>query len=439
MKNSQVTTDEIVKLQEASAEKSRLAGETEKRNADKYRAEMRRIEQEQKRHHDNIMNDYRAKLDKYAKEAEADKKEAKRQMDEMRKHNEDKEEKLRKRHTDDIKELDGKARKAEERRDKNKTELLEDLSKQRIEMTQRHEKEKSDMEARMQKEEARHEEFITQLDLQMSKEETDHKEIMGEIKGQIVQVEAQHNELLDQRAKRHNEDKGTAIAIQAQLGAHTTNETFNTRISKAKLYGNKVLRETADIRRQVESFVDEMKEKKPNNKKLEKHRAAFKYSAKQLYDSIDVQKSLIVTDKDNLSRSSVDPEKVKPAAKLIRDYLELLGKLQNILTNVQYQVIFTDAQNRVRLADVQDRVRVANVQNQDPTPSTIDTFKNIEKEIDELNDRPMSLLPSQLNAVSETALQASMNQMNLGSNQRNMIENGQNTSGQSSSNAIRDQ
>ena len=58
------------------------------RNADEYRAEMRRIENEQKRRHDDIMKDYRTKLDKYAKEAEADKKEAKRQIDEMRKHNE---------------------------------------------------------------------------------------------------------------------------------------------------------------------------------------------------------------------------------------------------------------------------------------------------------------------------------------------------------------
>ncbi|PAV59355.1 hypothetical protein WR25_21398 [Diploscapter pachys] len=397
---------------------------------------MERIENEQKKRHDDIVKDYRAKLDKYAKGAEADKKEAKRQIDEMRKHNRDEEARLMKKHEDDRKELEKKTKQAEERRDKNKIQLLEDLSEQRIEMIQRHEKEKSDMEARMQEEEARHNEFMTQLDLQISKDETDHKEIMGKIEKQIVQVEAQHNELLDQRVKRCNENIQTAAMIETELGAHTTNETFNTRISNAKDYGNKVLRETADVRRQVENFVSEMKKKKPNNKELEKCRFDFKYSAEKLFKKMETQNSLMSTDKDNLSRSSVDSEKVEPAVKLIRDYLELFSRLKNILTNVQYQVIFTDAQNRVRLANVEDRVRLTDVQNQDPTPNTIDAFEKIEKELVELNNRQISLLPSQLNAVSETALQASTNRMHIGSNQRNMIENGQNTSGQSSSNAI---
>ncbi|PAV64191.1 hypothetical protein WR25_22013 [Diploscapter pachys] len=400
---------------------------------------MRRIEQEQKRHHDIIMKDYKAKLDKYAKEAEADKKEAKRQIDEMRKHNEDEEAKLMKKHEDDIKELEEKTRKAEERRDKNKIQLLEDFSKQRIEITQRHEKEKSDMEARMQKEEARHKELMTQLDLQMSKDETDHKEIMGEINEEIVRMEAQRNELDDQRVGMLNENIRTAAVIQAQLGSHTTNETFNTRISNVKLYGMTLLRNTADIRRQVENFVSEIEKKKSNSKELEKHRAAFKYSAEKLFSSITIQGSLMTTDKNNLLRSSVDSEKMKSAGDLIDDYLELFGKLQNILTDVQYQVIFTDAQNRVRLADVQDKAILTHVQNQDPTSSTIDTFKEIEKELVELNDRQISLLPSQLNAAGVVALQASMNRMDIGSSQANMIENGQNTSRQSSSNAIRDQ
>ena len=49
---------------------------------------MRRIEEEQQRRHDDTTKDYRAKLDKYVKEAEANRKEEKRQMDETRKRNE---------------------------------------------------------------------------------------------------------------------------------------------------------------------------------------------------------------------------------------------------------------------------------------------------------------------------------------------------------------